>query len=384
MPLEHKSRREVLDAIKTLSSISELLSAHDGHFDYEIDLEVVVYGRNYSGKKVGPYARLLIHDPGEAVVTEGEWGGNTFYFVVDQSVDIFINTHDKGEVKVAQLTAGSHFGEMSLLAGVPRNATVKAASTAPTRILEVQRPALRLLRKLPQFGDILDRAYRSRGRDNTLDVLKEIARLNPEMMSSLRNIAQFKVFSKNHVLFRQNATVDRLVIVKEGWIKRAREAQGQGDEDFIGSGFCFGLEGIKQNEVWPYAATLMGRTEILEIPIGKLRSQATLREALAEGLARLAPPALGSRVQFPAPVRARYLAAQEKLIDTGLVDATNLLVMDMDLCVRCGNCSLACHNARPVSTLRRHARDQIRRRNLPRFRACWPRQSACTVRTRNA
>ena len=368
MPLEHKSRREVLDAIKTLSSISELLSAHDGHFDYEIDLEVVVYGRNYSGKKVGPYARLLTYDPGEAVVTEGEWGGNTFYFVVDQSVDIFINTHDKGEVKVAQLTAGSHFGEMALLAGVPRNATVKAAATAPTRILEVQRPALRLLRKLPRFGDILDSAYRSRGRDNTLDVLKEIAKLTPEMMASLRNIAQFKVFSKNHVLFRQNASVDRILIVKEGWIRRVREVQGQSAEDFIGSGFCFGLEGILRNEAWPYSATLMGRTEILEIPVGKLRGETRLREALTKGLASFEPPALGARVQYPAPVRARYLAAQDKLIDTGLVDATNLLVMDMDLCVRCGNCSLACHNI--------HGQSRLLRRGIHVTRLEAPRPAA--------
>ena len=82
MPREHKSRREVLNAIKTLPAISALLSAHDGHYDYEIDLEVTVYGRNYGGKKVGPYFRLLNYEPGEAIITEGDWGGNTFYFVV--------------------------------------------------------------------------------------------------------------------------------------------------------------------------------------------------------------------------------------------------------------------------------------------------------------
>lgn len=49
----------------------------------------------------------------------------------------------------------------------------------------------------------------------------------------------------------------------------------------------------------------------------------------------------------PAPV-AR---AQEDLIETGLVDATNLLVMDMDLCVRCGNCSMACHQIHGQSRL---------------------------------
>src|SRR5207253_7626489 len=47
------------------------------------------------------------------------------------------------------------------------------------------------------------------------------------------------------------------------------------------------------------------------------------------------------------------LAAAEKEIATGIVDAVNLLVMDMDLCVRCGNCSLACHKVHGQSRLLR-------------------------------
>src|ERR1041385_6027473 len=90
MPREHKSRREVLNAIRDVPSLKDLLSEHDGHFDHELDLEVTVYGRNYGGKKVGPYFRLLTFEPGEAVVTEGEWGGNTFYVVVDGHVDVWI------------------------------------------------------------------------------------------------------------------------------------------------------------------------------------------------------------------------------------------------------------------------------------------------------
>src|SRR5262249_58983966 len=52
----------------------------------------------------------------------------------------------------------------------------------------------------------------------------------------------------------------------------------------------------------------------------------------------------------------KVLSAQEELIETGLVDATNLLVMDMDLCVRCGNCSLACHKV--------HGRSRLVRRGI--------------------
>ena len=47
------------------------------------------------------------------------------------------------------------------------------------------------------------------------------------------------------------------------------------------------------------------------------------------------------------------LAAAEEEITTGIVDGSNLLVMDMDLCVRCGNCSLACHKIHGQSRLLR-------------------------------
>src|SRR4029077_19659150 len=47
------------------------------------------------------------------------------------------------------------------------------------------------------------------------------------------------------------------------------------------------------------------------------------------------------------------LVAAEKEIATGIVDGVNLLVMDMDLCVRCGNCSFACHKVHGQSRLLR-------------------------------
>lgn len=54
-------------------------------------------------------------------------------------------------------------------------------------------------------------------------------------------------------------------------------------------------------------------------------------------------------LQFNPAVRA----AQERLLDKGLADANNLLLMDMDLCVRCGNCSLACHQIHGHARLKR-------------------------------
>jgi Fe-S-cluster-containing dehydrogenase component/CRP-like cAMP-binding protein len=360
MPHEHKSRREVLSAIDAAPSIRDLLSTREGHYDYELDLEVVVYGRNYNGKKVGPYLRLLTYDPGEPIVNEGDWGGNTFYIVVNGSADVFITPPGSDtELKVSELQTGSQFGEMSVLGGVPRNATVKAAATAPAQIIEVQRPALRLLRKLSSFADSLDKSYRAHGRNSTLDSLKVIGGLSGEMTNELRDISLYRVYTKNHVLFRQGTPVDRIYIIKEGWLRRDHEdglPEG-GRHDFLGKGYCFGTDAVIKPVTWPYTATLMGRTEVFEISINRLRQKVALRGTVVDALTRFAPPEMAE----PGSARRqaaseKVLSSQEALIETGLVDATNLLVMDMDLCVRCGNCSLACHKV--------HGRSRLVRRGI--------------------
>jgi len=368
MPKEEKSRREVINAVKTLPAISALMSAHEGHFDYELDLEVTVYGRNYGGKKVGPYFRLLNYEPGEAIINQGEWGGNTFFFLVSGIAEVFINAPNQQNVKVAELTPGTQFGEMSVLAGVPRNATITSKRDKPAKILEVHRPALRLLRKLPKFGENLDNTYRNHGRDAALESIKLLAGLSSQMIAELKNYSAFKVFGKNHVLFRENEPINRLYIIKEGWARRTQGPPGREVEDFVGHGYCFGIEGVAREGRWPYGITLMGRTEVFEISVSRLRQNYALQEALLKVIAPHAPPPIGSFVNYKPAVHDEMLAAQERLIDTGLVDGTNLLVMDMDLCVRCGNCSLACHKI--------HGQSRLLRRGVHVTRLEAPRTSA--------
>ena len=369
MPKEHKSRREVINAIKSVPAISALLSAHDGHFDYELDLEVTVYGRNYNGKKVGPYVRLLTYEPGEEVIKIGDWGGNTFFFLVDGVLDVFVKPpNNNAELKVAQLAPGTQFGEMSVLAGVPRNATIKPPQEKTAQVLEIQRPALRLLRKLPKFSENLDNTYRKHGRDSNLEKIKQIAGLGPEMIEQLKLFSVFRVYSKNHVLFSQNEPIKRLYIVTEGWLHRTHESQGATAEDFLGHNYCLGAEALSGDARWPYSMTLMGRTEIIEISLSQLRAMPQLRDALARTVAPYGPPPLGARVNFKPAVRDKMLAAQERIIEAGLVDGTNLLVMDMDLCVRCGNCSLACHQIHGQSRLTRRG-IHVTRLEAPRLGA---------------
>jgi len=353
MPLENTKHRDVLSAIESVGAIADLTAQHDGHYDYELDLEVIVYGRNYNGKKVGPYVRLLTYEPGEEIVREGDWGGNTLYIMVSGKADVLIRDNGK-LMKVAEIVQGLQFGEMSVLAGVPRAATVRAPHDRSVEVLELQRPALRLLRKLPRFGEALDSTYRQHGRAAAMREIKAATNLSSEAITQLEDISQFRVYAKNHLLFRAGEPIRSLFVIKSGWARLSPRAQSsqipiteaenrnwglRASDSYIGPSHCFGIEAITRDSEWEQSCTILGRAEVLEIPISKIRQYPELRETLLLALSSLTVSQDLGQKRLPLPIAK----SQEDLIETGLVDATNLLVMDMDLCVRCGNCSMACH-----------------------------------------
>src|SRR4026208_2519215 len=89
---EVENHHAVLQAIKGIAAIEELVEYEHGHgYKYGVDLEVSIYGRNCGpGKKVGPYIRMFKYPPGVDVVRQGDCSPNTFFIVVDGSVEVYI------------------------------------------------------------------------------------------------------------------------------------------------------------------------------------------------------------------------------------------------------------------------------------------------------
>jgi Fe-S-cluster-containing dehydrogenase component/CRP-like cAMP-binding protein len=372
MPEQITNHTQILDAIRGVSLIDELVEKHEAHFAYELDLEVSVYGRNYTGKKVGPYIRLFVYGSGEEIIREGEWGGNSFFMLVDGKLDVYIQVGGQGNgnderKKVSEVEPGRSFGEMSVIAGLPRNATIVVPPNSQAKVLEIDRPALRLLRKLPKFGGALEATYREYGLKRTLQDLNRASNgaFSPEMILKLQGMAQFRVFGKQHVLTLEDGLIDQIVFIKNGWVRRTRNAASatpvnemmiEGEEDvgvdFLGAGNCLGLEGLRGEKKWQYTATVLARTEVVEIPLALLETDTELRDTLYRAFSGFSVADDDERLTALSDRRVLNAISQE--IDTGIIDGTNLLVMDMDLCIRCGNCSLACHKVHGQSRLLRH------------------------------
>ena len=122
---------------------------------------------------IAPYLEEAVIDRGEVIVSEGD-PASTFYIVVSGRVRI-----SRGAMRLVDLKAGQHFGELALTRPVKRSATVKTLT--PTRLYSLTRARFHdIVRNKPELGArlalrLLD-ALGDRVRDLS-DRLEEIQRV---------------------------------------------------------------------------------------------------------------------------------------------------------------------------------------------------------------
>ena len=105
MPREDTKPEAILEAVKKIDIVSELLDEKNKN-----NLKMIVEGKVSGGKQIGPYARLLTYSPGEVIMNQGEWGGNTFYFSLDNELEVYVADETGKKRKVSTLSPGTCFG----------------------------------------------------------------------------------------------------------------------------------------------------------------------------------------------------------------------------------------------------------------------------------
>jgi hypothetical protein len=112
--------------------------------------------------------RLLTFQPGEIVVSEGEKGASLFV-LTSGAVRAYVRNAGQRQVQVRELKEGDIFGEISVLSGQPRSATVTAATRC--ELLELDKATLdRIAQTHPHVRQVLQEFYDQRAA-NTLETL---------------------------------------------------------------------------------------------------------------------------------------------------------------------------------------------------------------------
>jgi CRP-like cAMP-binding protein len=98
-----------------------------------------------------PSVREVVFGRGEIVCREGE-PGETFYLVRQGTVEVQVQASGGGEAHLADLHSPAFFGEMSLLTGEPRSATVRAKTDVRLLVLD-RRGFEQLFQSRPSFAE---------------------------------------------------------------------------------------------------------------------------------------------------------------------------------------------------------------------------------------
>jgi Fe-S-cluster-containing dehydrogenase component/CRP-like cAMP-binding protein len=388
MPLQITEPNAVRQVLPQLDILSELLEEENGKPKHctKVEITHLLEGHHHpkTGIWVDPYLRLAVYRAGEELMRQGDRDGNKLYIGVEGHLEVCITDHT-GARRFFELHPGEPFGEMSLLSDAERNATISVPQGQPDAVvLEVARPALEPLRKLSKFRDELDKKYRNRSFQYLIKQVQDVTQeaFSPEEFARLKDATHVSVYGKHHTLCRKGEGIQSIILIKEGWVQReyGRQVGGAakpagvdgtverpeektetgepvGEYDFLGTGNCLGLDWVSTESAWEYDVTVKSRTETLEIKIEELMKDRALLDKVLRTFDKFS--SFDSKLDvarnkaFPTSNSdpALQKSAIKNEITTGIIDGKNLLVMDMDKCIRCGNCSLACHQVHGHSRL---------------------------------
>ncbi len=115
--------------------------------------------------------RLLTFEAGDVILSEGD-AGDSLFVLTTGCVKTFVHRKDgPGQQFVRALTDGAFFGEISILSGKPRSATVTAATHC--ELLELDRATLDgITRDFPRVRDVLEEFYVARASSQDDEIRK--------------------------------------------------------------------------------------------------------------------------------------------------------------------------------------------------------------------
>ncbi len=321
--------------------------------------------------------------PGAVVMHEGEFG-REMYFILEGRFALSSAGPDGSELPIAVLRRGEYLGEHGMLTGQQRNATAIAQTAAV--VLEVPE---QVMQRLMEIVPAVQRFFDQLGAARSIEaILRRLALFQGVASVDLRQLseqAQVKRYDRDERLFSEDAkgqpARESLHILLEGFVKVARRtAAGTGrdksDERIIayrqkGDYFAGGLDMLGDRRA--VTVTSITRTTVAEVPRHVLlalfarypevsqRFQERLQlyqNAAAAAYSAVFEPFDFSQLQEPVNPHsdAAARAGLHSLVDEGVVEGTEVLVIDLDKCIHCNECEEAC--------ARRHGHSRMNRKGM--------------------
>jgi NADPH-dependent 2,4-dienoyl-CoA reductase/sulfur reductase-like enzyme/Fe-S-cluster-containing hydrogenase component 2/pSer/pThr/pTyr-binding forkhead associated (FHA) protein/CRP-like cAMP-binding protein len=322
-------------------------------------------------------SRFLVLSPGTSVIREGEYGRD-LYLILEGRLNLFAVGGDRKEFPVAVLNPGEYVGEDGMLTGQRYNATAKVQT--PTLILQVPEQVMQHLMELvPQVKVFFDQTNNLRSLHSILKrmaLFQDVANAGIRALITKIQVKQYerdeRLFSEKNSQKEQRPALETLHIILEGFVKVTHEpdvaggtgervmAYRQGGDYFIG-----GLDLLGDGKA--VTVTTINRVRVAEIPrqtmLALFRSYPEVHKRFTQRLREYVETATVTQTALPvvsgAKKRSTVLpdvpvrSGLQSLVSQGVVEGTEVLIIDLDKCIHCNECEEACE--------RRHGHSRMNR-----------------------
>ncbi len=272
-------------------------------------------------------------EEGAAVFERNDYS-NSFYSIVEGGVVVETPTTE-GNMLAFQLGVGEFFGELGLISGRRRTATVKAKKR--TLLIETpRRSMLKLLASVESVRRTLDTVMMKRAiRQYLSPTIRE------DEVDYLVNTAVIKSYAAGDTLFSEGDDGDGLYLIRRGSVTVSRQIAGKELVlSYVAAGNYVGEMALLSNAQRSATVRAAVPTEVILLEakrfIEVMASHSTVRGRIDDKLldrmrvneAMEGSSESGNLISF--------------LMQQGLGEATDVLLIDESLCIRCDNCEKAC------------------------------------------
>jgi Fe-S-cluster-containing hydrogenase component 2/CRP-like cAMP-binding protein len=328
-------------------------------------------------------SRLRLLAPGETVIREGEYGRD-LYLILEGRLALSASGLGDTEFPVAILSHGEHTGEDGMLTGHPYKATARAQ--VPTLVLQVPEQVMqRLMELVPTVQLYFDQVNNARSLKSILKRMALFQGISDADLHSLIQQTPVKQYERNERLFAEDDRGGRparetLHILLEGFVKVARHTMAgtghhKSNERIVayrqgGDYFAGGLDLLGDGRA--VSVTAINRVRVAEVPrqvmlalfqqYPEVNQRFTLRmreyletSASSQGYALTSGPLRDFPSRGMRPDEAVQVGLHS-LVSDGVVEGTEVLVIDLDKCIHCSECEEAC--------ARRHGHSRMNRKGM--------------------
>ncbi len=271
-------------------------------------------------------------DSGEIIFNENDYT-DTFFNVIEGVAEINLPNG-----RIIKVEAGEFFGEIGLLSGRRRTATVRMASQG----LVLETPRKQML-KLIASVDGVKRAIDRRFLVNAL-ATAIFPDVDVHTLADIATTAQTKIFKKGEVLFKEGDPGTHLYVIRKGSVKVSRKNAAGIDvtQTYVPAGRYVGEMALLSEAVMPRNATVVAAVACETIVIEKNDFRYVL-DKYPEAKKKVLAVAKEREIQnLTTRQDERTGALLDFMLSQGVSDADNVLLIDSDLCVGCDNCETAC------------------------------------------